>query len=136
MFTSSAERQDRAGSPHRVGPRSGLDSRAVQTTLVMHRTRIALPAIVITAVEPDPIKLGAGATLKISGSGLGPPPGGTVKLDDKLLSVGSWADNQVVATLGEGFPPAEAPSQRLKLAVEREGYSAGAFPVQVELPEP
>lgn len=104
------------------------------TSLVAQRTKVALPAIVIDAVEPDPITLRAGATLKISGSGFGPPPGGAAELDDKPLSVGSWVDNQVVATLGEEFPPSAPPSQRLKLAVEREGYASGSFPVQVELP--
>jgi hypothetical protein len=97
-------------------------------------TAVELTAMVISAVDPTPLTLLKGTPLKLTGSGFGPPPGGTVALGDDRLEIAAWSDTQIVAVLGAQFPPAQSTPATLSVRVERAGYASASLPVAVARP--
>lgn len=111
-----------------------LSVAAGEATLVERPIKVGLTAMTITKVDTEPIVLNQGTPVTVTGSGFGEPPGGTVKLGGKHLVPGSWSETTIVASLGEDFPPTEAPPTALTLEVERTGYAPASRPVTLSLP--
>ena len=105
-----------------------------EDTLVERPTKVELTAMTITKVDTEPIVLSEGTPVTITGTGFGQPPGGTAKLGDQALGIGSWSDTIIVASLGDGFPLSTAPPTDLTLEIERTGYASASRSVKVTIP--